>query len=44
MDLEQEQLENFYQKIIKDSKLGEFLWPEIEKMLNLGEIQIKIKK
>ena len=43
MDLGQEELEKIYQKNIKDSKLGEFLWPEIEKMLDCGEIQIDIK-
>ncbi len=34
-------MEDAYQKIIKDSKLGEFLWPAIEEKLESGEIKIE---
>ncbi len=39
--MSEEEIEGFYQKIVKDSKLGEFLWPAIEEKLESGEIRMK---
>lgn len=35
------EIEGFSQKIVEDSKLGEFLWPAIKEALEDGEIRMK---
>ena len=39
--MSESEIEEAYQKIVKDLKLGEFLWPAIEEKLESGEIQFK---
>ena len=39
--MSESELEQAYQRIIKDSKLGEFLWPAIKDRLESEEIQAK---